>query len=211
MRLGESLQEAAKSAEATNILFNVSEFESIDKATDSLVSMSQAYKDLEKMDIVDIMNNIGNNYAISTDGLASALQRSASALTTAGNDINEAVALITAGNAVVQDAESVGSGMQTIALRLVGTKEAKDQLEELGEETDGVITTVSKLRDTILSATKAASEDGKGFDILDSNGNYKSTYEIMYGLSDLYNDIVKKDKEFGTNNLNLLLETLAGE
>jgi len=101
--------------------------------------------------------------------------------------------------------------MQTIALRLVGTKEAKDQLEELGEETDGVITTVSKLRDTILSATKAASEDGKGFDILDSNGNYKSTYEIMYGLSDLYNDIVKKDKEFGTNNLNLLLETLAGE
>jgi len=211
LRLGESLQEAAKSAEATNILFNVSEFESIDKATDSLVSMSQAYKDLEKMDIVDIMNNIGNNYAISTDGLASALQRSASALTTAGNDINEAVALITAGNAVVQDAESVGSGMQTIALRLVGTKEAKDQLEELGEETDGVITTVSKLRDTILSATKAASEDGKGFDILDSNGNYKSTYEIMYGLSDLYNDIVKKDKEFGTNNLNLLLETLAGE
>ena len=211
MRLGESLEEAKKSAEATNILLNVSEFKSIDAATDSLVSMSQAYKDLEKMDIVDIMNNIGNNYAISTDGLASALQRSASALTTAGNDINEAVALVTAGNAVVQDAESVGTGMQTIALRLVGTKEAKDQLEELGEETDGVITTISKLRDTILSATKAASEDGKGFDILDANGNYKSTYEIMYGLADMYDEIVKKDKELGTNNLNLLLETLAGK
>ena len=34
--------------------------------------------------------------------------------------MNEAVALITAGNAVVQDADSVGTGMQTIALRLTG-------------------------------------------------------------------------------------------
>lgn len=74
-----------------------------------------------------------------------------------------------------------------------------------------MITTVSKLRDTIMDATKAASSDGKGFDILDSNGNYKSTYEIMQGLADLYDDIVKKDKELGTNNLNLLLETIAGK
>lgn len=211
MRLGESLEEAAKSAEATNILFNVSEFESIDEATDSLVSMSQAYKDLEKMDIVDIMNNIGNNYSISTDGLASALQKSASALTTAGNDINEAVALITAGNAIAQDPDSVGAGLRTISLRLVGTEAAKAELEALGEEADNVITTTSKLRDVILSATKAASEDGKGFDILDDNGNYKSTYEIMLGLSELYDDIVAKDKELGTNNLNLLLETIAGK
>ena len=42
MRLGESLQDAQESAQASNILFNVSEFESIDAATDSLVSMSQA-------------------------------------------------------------------------------------------------------------------------------------------------------------------------
>ena len=211
MRLGESIEEAKKSAEASNILFNVSEFESIDAATSSLVSMSQAYKDLEKMDIVDIMNNIGNNYAISTDGLATALQKSASSLTTAGNDINEAVALITAGNTVAQDPDSVGAGLRTISLRLVGTEAAKEELESLGEETDDVITTTSKLRDTIISATKAATSDGKGFDIFDANGNYKSTYEIMLGLSELYDDIVAKDKELGTNNLNLLLETIAGK
>ena len=62
-----------------------------------------------------------------------------------------------------------------------------------------------------MSATKAATSDGKGFDILDANGNYKSTYEIMQGLADLYDDIVQKDKELGTNNLNLLLETIAGK
>ena len=211
MRLGENINEASESAKVANVLLNVSEFEGIDEATESLVSMSQAYKDLDKMDIVDVLNNIGNNYSISTDGLATALQNSASALVTANNDLNEAVALTTAGNAITQDPSSVGAGLRTISLRLVGTSSAKDELEELGEETDGVITTVSKLRETIMSATAAATADGKGFDILDSNGNYKSTYEIMQGLADLYDDIVAKDKELGTNNLNLLLETIAGE
>lgn len=211
MRLGESMNEAAESAKASNILLNVSEFESIDEATESLVAMSQAYSELGKMDIIDVLNNIGNNYSIATDGLATALQKSASALKTANNDLNSAVALATAGNAVVQDPDSVGAGIRTISLRLVGTEAAKQELESIGEETDDVITTTSKLRDTILSATAAATNDGKGFDIFDSNGNYKSTYEIMQGLADLYDDIVAKDKELGTNNLNLLLETIAGK
>ena len=211
MRLGESMNQAAESAKDANVLLNVSEFEGIDEATESLVSMSQAYKDLDKMNIIDVLNNIGNNYSISTDGLATALKDSASALVTANNDLNEAVSLTTAGNAITQDPSKVGAGLRTISLRLVGTEEAKQELSDLGEETDGMITTVSKLRDTIMDATKAASSDGKGFDILDSNGNYKSTYEIMQGLADLYDNIVKKDKELGTNNLNLLLETIAGK
>lgn len=211
MRLGESINDAAESAKDANILFNVSEFDNIDEATESLVSMSQAYKDLGKMDIIDVLNNIGNNYSISTDGLATALKDSASALVTANNDLNEAVALTTAGNAITQDPSKVGAGLRTISLRLVGTQSAKEELESLGEDTTDVITTVSKLRDTIMEATKAATEDGKGFDILDENGNYKSTYEIMQGLADLYDKIVEKDKELGTNNLNLLLETIAGK
>lgn len=211
MRLGESMSQAAESAKDANILLNVSEFDGIDEATESLVSMSQAYKDLDKMDIIDVLNNIGNNYSISTDGLATALKDSASALVTANNDLNEAVALTTSGNAITQDPSKVGAGLRTISLRLVGTEQAKQELSDLGEETDGMLTTVSKLRDTIMDATKAASKDGKGFDILDDNGNYKSTYEIMQGLADLYDDIVKKDKELGTNNLNLILETIAGK
>ena len=211
MRLGESMNQAAESAKDANVLLNVSEFEGIDEATESLVSMSQSYKNLDKMDIIDVLNIIGNNYSISTDGLATALKDSASALVTANNDLNEAVSLTTAGNAITQDPSKVGAGLRTISLRLVGTEEAKQELSDLGEETDGMITTVSKLRDTIMDATKAASSDGKGFDILDSNGNYKSTYEIMQGLADLYDNIVKKDKELGTNNLNLLLETIAGK
>lgn len=110
MRLGESLDQASESAKTSNILLNVSEFEDIDSATESLVAVSQAYKDLDKMDIVNRLNQIGNDFSISTDGLATALQDSASSLLTSGNDIDEAISLITAGNAVTQDPAKVGAG-----------------------------------------------------------------------------------------------------
>ena len=62
------------------------------------------------MDLVDKMNLIGNNYAISTDGIATALQDSGSALVAAGNDFDKSVALVTAANSVVQDPSKVGAG-----------------------------------------------------------------------------------------------------
>lgn len=97
LRLGESFDEAKKSAQVSNVLLNVSEFENIDSATESLVAMSQAYQDLDKMDIVDKLNNVGNKFNIATNDLAESLQRSAATLKTTGNDINEAIALTVAG------------------------------------------------------------------------------------------------------------------
>ena len=120
MRLGESLTEAAKSAKTANVLMNVSEFQSIDEATKSLIAMSAAYDDLSKAQIIDKLNEVGNNYSISTSGAAEALQASASALKTAGNDMDEALALVTAGNQIVQDVAKAGNGLRTIALRLTG-------------------------------------------------------------------------------------------
>jgi hypothetical protein len=104
MRLGESLSEAKESAKDATILMNVSEFDNIDDATESLVAMSQAYQELDKMDIIDVLDNIGNKYSIATDELSTALQDSAAVLKTQGNDLYESAALITAGNAITQDA-----------------------------------------------------------------------------------------------------------
>ena len=59
MRLGESLDKAAESAKTANVLLNVSEFDNIEDATKSLVAMGQAYKDLDKMTIVDKLNEVG--------------------------------------------------------------------------------------------------------------------------------------------------------
>lgn len=179
MRLGEAMDDAAESARTANILFNVSEFDNIEDATSSLISMQQAYKDLDKITIVDKLNEVGNNYAISTDELASALQRSAATLSLMGNTIDEAASLVTTANATIQDADSVAAGLRTISLRLVGTSEAEEELSAMNEEVDAFVkATNSKKQQIIKDYTAVASNNYQGFDILDDNGNYKNTYEI---------------------------------
>lgn len=211
----EDLQQASQSAQAANVLFNVSEFENVNQATEALVAMSAAYEDaengLEKMDIVDRLNLIGNNYSIATDGLATALQDSASVLTQSGNDLDQALALITAGNRIVQNPTSVGKGLRTLSLRLTGTKEAAEELEEMGEDTSDMIMSQSKMRELIMNATKVASNNYKGFDIQDELGRYKSTYEILLGLGQIWDEIKQADLKSGDNRQALLLESIAGK
>ena len=212
MRLGESLEQAKESAKSAAILFNVSEFQDIGSATEALVSASQAYQELSKTEIIDKINYIGNNYSIATDGLASALQRSAAVLKTQGNDLNEAIALITAGNSIIQDPEMVAAGLRTISLRIAGTKEAKDELVSLGEDVDDfIVGTEAKKRQIIKDYTAVASNAYKGVDIIDPNGNLKSTYEILLEISKVYKEIQDTDKRAGTNRAQALVEELAGK
>lgn len=212
MRLGESMDEAAESARVANILMNVSEFDSIDDATSALISMGQAYSDLDKLTIVDKLNEVGNNYAISTDELATGLQDSAATLSLMGNSIDEAAALITTANSVIQDSSQVANGIRTIALRIVGTSEAEEQLELLGEEVDSFVAkTESKKQQIIKDYTAVASNNYQGVDILDDNGNYKNTYEILLEISKVYKEIQEEDKKYGTNRATALVEELAGE
>ncbi len=212
MRLGESLDEASESAKTANILLNVSEFDNIEDATKSLVSMGQAYKDLDKMTIVDKLNEVGNKYAISTDELATALQKSAATLSLMGNTIDEAASLVTTANATIQDADSVSAGLRTISLRLVGTEEAEKELSAMNEEVDAFVkATNSKKQQIIKDYTAVASNNYQGFDILDSNGNYKNTYEILLGIAKVYKEIQEQDKKLGTNHATALIEELAGK
>lgn len=213
MRLGYSINEAAELSKNTAILMNVSEFDSIDAATESMVAMVQAFKDANgnvgelSADIIDKLNNIGNNYSISTSELAESLKRSSGTLIEANNDINEAIALTTAGNAIIQDAESTGSALKVISMRIRGT--SAKELEEIGEDAEGLVETTSKLESKIKSLT---SINGKGgISILNEQGNYRSTYEILQDIADIWETINEEDQKTGQNRQAALLELLAGK
>lgn len=98
-RLGYNTQDSEKMFKWTGILMNVSEFEQVDDATNALISIMQGFDkgadDVEN--VVDVLNNIGNKEPISSDEIASSLQRSASALKAGGNTYEQAVALTTVG------------------------------------------------------------------------------------------------------------------
>ena len=190
------MEEAGKLAESTAILLNVSEFDDATKASEALISTMQAfqYTAEDSQHVVDILNEVGNNYAISSDGIATALQHSASALMAAGNNLEQATALVAAANKVVQDPNSVGSALRTISLRLRGT--SVKILEEMGEETEGVIESTSKLQAKI----KALS----GVDILTNSGDYKDTYTILKEIGAVWEKMSDIDQA-------AILELMAGK
>ena len=63
-RLGYSMEQAAKFAESTQILMNVSEFTDVSAATDTLISAVQAFEYTadSSMEVVDLLNTIGKIY-----------------------------------------------------------------------------------------------------------------------------------------------------
>ena len=201
-RLGYSLSDATKLADVSAVYYNVGDdLDSFDKATENIVGTMKAFniQANDAISLVDKLNNISNNYAVSSGDLGDILQRSASAMEAAGNTLDQTIALGTAMNSVVQTAETTGSTLKVLALRIRG---ATTELEQMGEETDTVATSTSKLRADIMGLTNV---DGKGgFDILTKSGDFKSTYDIIQGIAKVYSKMSDVDQA-------ALLELLAGK
>lgn len=201
-RLGYSLSDATKLADVSAIYYNVGDnLDSFDKATENIVGTMKAFNIQadDAISLVDKLNNVSNNYAVSSGDLGDILQRSASAMEAAGNTLDQTIALGTAMNSVVQNAETTGSTLKVLALRIRG---ATTELEQMGEETDTVATSTSKLRADIMGLTNV---DGKGgFDILTKSGDFKSTYDIIQGIAKVYSKMSDVDQA-------ALLELLAGK
>ena len=145
--------------------------------------------------IGDILNELDNEYSVTADGIGEALKRSASALDIAGNSIQETAAMVTGITEVTQDPEKAGNALKVLSMRLRGMKGG---LEELGEEVDDNVTSLSKMQGQVLNLTH-----GK-VDIFDSAGEFKSTYEIMQGIADVWEDLSSIEQAD-------LLETIAGK
>ena len=182
-RLGYTLDEAAQLADAALVYKNVGDgIEDVSQASESIISTMKAFgiEAENAISIVDKFNEVGNNFAISSEGVGEALRRSASALAAGNNTLDESIALITAANSVVQDADVVGTTMKTVSMYL---RAAKTEAEEAGESTEGMANSVSELREELLALT-----NGK-VDIQIDETTFKSTYQIMKELADVWGEL----------------------
>ena len=201
-RLGYNLDDAKTLADVSAVYYNVGDdLDSFSTATDNIVGTMKAFN-LEADDaigLVDKLNEVSNNYAVTSGDLGDILQRSASAMEAAGNTLDQTIALGTAMNSVLQSADTTGTTLKVLALRLRG---ASTELASMGEETDGVATSTSKLRAQIAALTNV---DGTGgFDILTKSGDFKSTYDIIQGIAKVYTQMSDVDQA-------ALLELIAGK
>ena len=212
LRLGKDFNEAQQAAVDSTKLLNTTEIENIDDATSSLLSITQAYREITREDAIDKINNIGDHFSSSSSDLAQGLKNVSAVLKTQGNDIDQALALLTAGNDITQDISKASMGVRTIALRISGTEEAKNEIQDMGEDIDDfVVRTKSKTDKIIRDYTAVASNAYKGVSVLDENGNLRSTYDILLDISRVYKEIQEEDKKRGTNRAAALVEELAGK
>lgn len=175
-KLGYAIDEASKRASQATIFKNVGDFQSIDEASKALITISKGF-DLNTLEditrIIDVANNTGNKFSSSTKDVADGLQKMGNALYEAGNSYEQAVGIFVAGNASIQDADVTGTALKTIAMRLRGMK----------TEIDETSVPVSKLRDEIKQLTASA---GQMVDIMVDDNTFKSTYEQMTELAQVY-------------------------
>jgi len=173
-KLGYSLLDSQELAKNALIYSNVGDLP-IEDSTKSLISTMQGFKIEAKdtMEIIDKFNNIGNKFAVTSEGIGNALQKSAASLQISGNTLDESIALIASANRSVQDPEKIGNSLKTVSMRLRGIS------EETGEA-------IPKLDRFVKSLT--------GVDIMKDKNTFKSTYEILLQIGQEFDNLTDKSK-----------------
>lgn len=192
---GYSIPNAKQLAEVSQLYKNVGDGIDIDAANESLISTLKGFQlEADQAEhIVDVFNEVSNNEAISSGGIGEALQRSAASFNAASTSLEKSVSLVTATNSVLQDPEKVGNMWRTVSARLRGSE---TELKEMGEDTDGLVTSTSKLQALVKGIT--------GFDIMKDKDTYKDIYDIVLGIGEKWQDLSDIDRAS-------LLEALAGK
>ena len=178
-RLGYNMSDSSSLAKYANIMANVGNTD-VDTATTGITSIIKGYE-LDANDaehVSDVLVKVGQEYAISAEELMAAFQRGGAALHASGTDFEKSAALFAATNASLQNAETTGTMWKTVSARIRG---ATTELEEMGEETDGLAQGLSKYREEI----KALS----GVDIMKDENTYKDMYDIFVQLAEVWDNM----------------------
>lgn len=196
-KLGYNMDSSSELAKVSSIYANVGEVD--DKtAVSDLVTVMKAYnmQDSQAMNIADMLNELGNNYATSAGDLGAGLTKMASTMSMSNVSLEKSLAILTGGTEITQNAEELGNAIKISVLRMRGQK---GKLESLGENADD-IESVSKMQTQILNMTKGA------VNIMDSADptKFRDYYDVMSDIA----EILPKLNQTDQSNL---IETLFGK
>lgn len=180
-RLGYTDKDSEELARVSALMANVGD--QIDNATTAssyLISTMQGFglvaDDAEHL--LDCMNQIANTEPVSMNDLGIIMQKSSAAMSAAGNTYQETLSLAAAVNGALQDSEASGTYLKTLSMYL---RASKTDAENAGIATDGMASSVSELRSELKQLA--------GVDIMKDDNTFKSTYQIMKELSEVWKDL----------------------
>ena len=206
VRLGFDADTSEQLAEVTAMYQHVTDLD-YDTAVTNLITAYKGYQDeLLKVTngdqvaaverISDIFDKLGNEMPVTAAQVGEGLTKCASVMEQAGATIEQVTGMITGGGSITQDFDAFGTALKISSLRIKGMK---GELEELGEDVDENINSVSKMQTQILNLTH-----GK-VNIFEDDGQ---TFRNIY---DIYDDIAKVYDELSDTDAANLLETIAGK
>ena len=198
-RLGFSTKEASTEMAKLSAQFAaISPGMDLDTSTDGLVSTMKAFgievEDVERR-IMDNINRIGNTAATDNAEIVDMLTRSSAAMAVANNTLEETIALETSAVEITRSAETTGTAFKTLSMRIRGYDEETEELSEDLENISGEIADLTKTAKTPGGISLFSDKDKQ---------TYKSTYQILKEISEIYDDLSDKQQAE-------LLEKLAGK
>lgn len=135
--------------------------------------------------IIDAVNEVSNNFAVSSSDIATNLGKASSVMANAGNSMEQMIGLMTAGTEVTRNASKVANGLKTITLRLQGMDDEGEKNLELMSQMEGLF---NKLGKTVYN----------------TDGTLKNTYDLLGELADVYPTLTAAEKAY-------VIETIAGK
>lgn len=190
-------EDSANLAYVASLLQNVADEQmSAGDAASFLIAEIKAFniEAEDAMTIIDQINEVSNNFAVSSGDLVKSLGIVASTSAAVGNSMSETLAMTTAITQQTRNASKAARGLNTIFSRY------------------------SQILDDTSSTGKKLTEifDGLNIALYDQDGQIRSTYDILKDLASEWGNLSKNEQEYialtssGANQLNNFLALMNG-
>ena len=183
-RLGYSSKEAStEMARLSSKFAAISPGMDTTEAQEGLVSIMKAF-DVETSEveskIINKINVLGNKFAENNQDVVEGLKRSSAAMAAMNQSFEDTAALFTGGMEILQDAESMGTALRTLSMRMRGYS------EETGELDNELV----NLKGDVLDLTKTAN-NAQGISIFTdaTQQHYKSMVQYLGEIADEWDQI----------------------
>lgn len=201
-------EEATKLSELTAKFAAISPGMSTSEASEGMISIMKAWQDrinAENMEaeVLDKINTLGNKFALENNDVIEGMQKCSAALSTMGTSYTDAFALFTGAEEVMQDADKVGNGLKSVAMRIRGYAEDVESggyvIDDSLKNISGKLIDLTKIAGKLPQGISVYTEETKG--LPEAEKKYKSLVEYFREIHKYWND-------FSETQQTQLLQTL---
>lgn len=194
-RTGMNWNETIKATEAALLALNVAELDAT-QASDGLIAIMQqfGYEASNLTGIIDILNKTADNYAVTTDKLLTALQRTGSSAKNANLSLQETVGIVTAlSEATGRSGENLGTAVNSL-IQFSTKTSALDTFSKLSNNMATLVENYRHGQGTVLDIWQGLSAE-----IQNSKGSNESILSGLFGDDDWRNLNEELQKALGDN------------